>query len=127
MISRMYKLTMLVYHKEYEAFLEKLREIGVVHVVEKNSGSADSPELQSLLSLHGRCERVMKRLESVSRENDNVPAEPDSAERVIEKCEELFRQREQLLQEKVAVEKDVATMSVWGNFEDALVQRLSDE
>ena len=38
MISRMYKLTMLVYHKEYEAFLEKLREIGVVHVVEKNSG-----------------------------------------------------------------------------------------
>ena len=127
MISRMYKLTMLVYHKEYEAFLEKLREIGVVHVVEKNSGSADSPELQSLLSLHGRCERVMKRLESVSRENDNVPAEHDSAERVIEKCEELFRQREQLLQEKVAVEKDVATMSVWGNFDDALVQRLSDE
>ena len=123
----MYKLTMLVYHKEYEQFLERLREMGVVHVAEKNSGAADTPELQALLSLHGRCERMIKRLESVSHENDNVPAEADKAELVIEKCEELFRHREQLLQEKAGVEKDVAIMSVWGNFDLGLVKRLSDE
>ena len=123
----MYKLTMLVYHKEYEQFLERLREMGVVHVAEKNSGAADTPELQALLSLHGRCERMIKRLESVSHENDNVPAEADKAELVIEKCEELFRHREQLLQEKAGVEKDVAVMSVWGNFDLGLVKRLSDE
>ena len=123
----MYKLTMLVYHKEYEQFLERLREMGVVHVAEKNSGAADTPELQALLSLHGRCERLIKRLESVSHENDNVPAEADKAEQVIEKCEELFRHREQLLQEKAGVEKDVAIMSVWGNFDLGLVKRLSDE
>ncbi len=127
MISRMYKLTMLVYHKEYEDFLEKLREIGVVHIAEKNRGSADSPELQSLLALQGRCDRMIKRLETVSHENDNIPAKADDAESVIGKCEEVFRQREQLLQEKVGVEKDVATMSVWGDFDRALVDRLSDE
>ncbi len=127
MISKMYKLTMLVYHKEYEAFLEKLRDIGVVHIAEKGHGTADSPELQSLLALQGRCERMIKRLESVSHENDNLPAKAEDAEQVIGKCEELFRYREQLMQEKAGVEKDVATMSVWGDFDRALLDKLSDE
>ena len=30
MITKMNKLTLLIYHKEYTAFLERLREIGVV-------------------------------------------------------------------------------------------------
>ena len=32
MIAKMDKLTFLIYHKEYEHFLERLRELGVVHV-----------------------------------------------------------------------------------------------
>ena len=32
MISKMNKLSFLIYHKEYEMFLEKLRELGVVHI-----------------------------------------------------------------------------------------------
>ena len=35
MITKMKKLTFLVYHKEYEEFLNSLRELGVVHIVEK--------------------------------------------------------------------------------------------
>ena len=35
MITKMKKLTFLVYHKEYEDFLNSLRELGVVHIVEK--------------------------------------------------------------------------------------------
>ena len=35
MITKMKKLTFLVYHKEYEAFLNGVRELGVVHVAEK--------------------------------------------------------------------------------------------
>ena len=31
MIAKMKKLTFLVYYKEYEQFLEKLRDLGVVH------------------------------------------------------------------------------------------------
>ena len=32
MITKMKKLTFLVYHKEYEEFLNSLRELGVVHI-----------------------------------------------------------------------------------------------
>ena len=38
MITKMKKLTFLVYHKEYEDFLNSLRELGVVHIVEKQQG-----------------------------------------------------------------------------------------
>ena len=41
MITKMKKLTFLVYHKEYEAFLNGVRELGVVHVAEKQQGVAD--------------------------------------------------------------------------------------
>ena len=40
MITKMKKLTFLVYHKEYEQFLNSLRELGVVHIVEKQQGAA---------------------------------------------------------------------------------------
>ena len=40
MITKMKKLTFLVYHKEYEEFLNSLRELGVVHIVEKQQGAA---------------------------------------------------------------------------------------
>ena len=42
MITKMKKLTFLVYHKEYEEFLNSLRELGVVHIVEKQQGAADN-------------------------------------------------------------------------------------
>ena len=35
MITKMKKITFLAYHKEYESFLNSLRELGVVHTVEK--------------------------------------------------------------------------------------------
>ena len=38
MITKMKKLTFLVYYKEYEAFLNGVRDLGVVHVAEKQQG-----------------------------------------------------------------------------------------
>ena len=54
MITKMKKLTFLVYHKEYEAFLNGVRELGVVHVAEKQQGVADNAELQDSIRLSSR-------------------------------------------------------------------------
>ena len=51
MITKMKKLTFLVYHKEYEEFLNSLRELGVVHIVEKQQGAADNTESVSYTHL----------------------------------------------------------------------------
>jgi V/A-type H+-transporting ATPase subunit I len=38
MIAKMKKYTFLIFHKDYYPFLYALRELGVVHVVEKKCG-----------------------------------------------------------------------------------------
>ena len=42
MITKMKKLTFLIYHKEYEQFLQSIRDLGVVHVAEKAQGTAEN-------------------------------------------------------------------------------------
>ena len=42
MIAKMNKLSFLIYHKEYEEFLEKLRELGVVHVEMRQNAEMDA-------------------------------------------------------------------------------------
>ena len=54
MIVKMSKYAFMVYHREYDAFLTTLRELGVVHVKETNS-VLDNAELQALLAERGDC------------------------------------------------------------------------
>ena len=46
MVTKMKKLTFLIYHKDYECFLQNIRDLGVVHVAEKAQGTAENTELQ---------------------------------------------------------------------------------
>lgn len=126
MISKMNKLTVLVYHKDYEEFLVGLRNAGVVHVAEKNSGSAVTPELQTMLAEYGRCEKLIRRLESVAPNDSVHTGDCANAILVEEKCEDLFKRQEKLQQEKLAVEKDIATMQVWGDFDNSVFDKLAD-
>ena len=49
MITKMKKLTFLIYHKDYECFLQNIRDLGVVHVAEKSAG--DSGEYRTSESI----------------------------------------------------------------------------
>ena len=50
MITQMKKYTFLVFHRDYEPFLEQLRELGVVHITQKAAGLIeDDANLQAAL------------------------------------------------------------------------------
>ena len=70
MITKMKKLTFLVYHKEYEEFLNSLRELGVVHIVEKQQGAADNTELQENIRLSNRLTATLKLLQNQKHYSD---------------------------------------------------------
>ena len=104
MITQMKKYTFLVFHREYEAFLEQLREVGVVHVTEKAAGMAEDAHLQELL------------------------AKADNARKLIAQGAP-----DQLLQEKVALEsriaatqKEVNKMAIWGDFSAERIAQLKE-
>lgn len=61
MIGKMTKYTFLVFHKEYDAFLQELRDQGVLHVKEReNGGAMDNSQLHNLLTSKNQLEELKK-------------------------------------------------------------------
>lgn len=102
MITQMKKYTFLVFHKEYDAFLEQLREAGVVHVSEKAQGAAEDPKLQELLQKQKELQHIMDQ------------GAPD----------QLIQERADVLKRIAETEKEAEQASVWGEFSQEKIQAL---
>ena len=119
----------MVYHREYDAFLTTLRELGVVHVKETNS-VLDNAELQALLAERKQVStaiRYCKNLNSQTKEVTVAPARGlTKAEglKLVGKLEEMQEKQAQLQAAKVSLEKDIAYMDIWGEFSYANIRRL---
>ena len=123
MITRMKKLTFLVFYKEYQEFLERMGELGVLHVVEKQQGALDNAEVQEQMRLLSRYAGAIEALSKVASE----PADTSKLSEALP----LLGQYDQLLADKAATEsriqllaKDEQMLAPWGNFEPASVERL---
>ena len=129
MIVKMSKYAFMVYHREYDAFLTTLRELGVVHVKETNS-VLDNAELQALLADRKQVStaiRYCKNLNSQTKEVTVAPARGlTKAEglKLVGKLEEMQEKQAQLQAAKVSLEKDIAYMDIWGEFSYANIRRL---
>ena len=124
MITKMKKLALLVYHKEYTAFLEKLREVGVVHIQQRESGSIENPEMEQKLAVANRYARVVKRLEACMPEELKPAGNPASAAAIIEQVETLLADIEQHRTLQQVLDKDIATLEPWGDFDYSNVEKL---
>ena len=102
MITQMKKYTFLVFHREYEAFLEQLRDAGVVHVTEKAAGTADDAHLQELLV---NAEQTRKLI---------AQGAPD----------QLLTEKTNLEQRIMATQKEADKMAVWGDFSTERIEQL---
>ena len=116
MITKMKKLALLVYHKEYAAFLEKLREVGVVHIQERESGSIENPEIEQKMAVANRYARVIKRLENYAHEEFLPAGDTSMALSVIEQVEALVADIEQHKTLQQVLDKDIASLQPWGDF-----------
>lgn len=129
MIVKMSKYTFMVYHKEYDSFLAQLRDLGVVHVKEKNS-ILDNEQLQDIQATRKRINQQMrffKSLNDQSKELQLAPArELDKKDglKLLQQIEELHDKKAQLQAVKASMEKDIAYMEIWGDFSYANINRL---
>lgn len=102
MITQMKKYTFLVFHREYEAFLEQLREVGVVHITEKAAGMADDAHLQELL------------------------AKAENTRKIIAQCapDQLLTEKANLEQRIASTKKEADRMAIWGDFSAERLEQL---
>ena len=137
MITRMKKLTFLVFYKEYQEFLERMGELGVLHVVQKQQGALDNVEVQEQMRLLSRYANAIEALSKVATAPSSSPMGEDKG---VQSCSSplggnegglLLVQYDQLLADKAAAEariqllaKDEQMLAPWGNFEPASVERL---
>ena len=130
MITKMKKLTFLVYHKEHEGFLNSLRELGVVHIVEKQQGVADNSELQENIRLSNRLAATLKLLQNQKHEKNAVIAtEGGTATRgmqVLDEVDALQTEHGKLSQQLQSYAKEKEALEAWGNFEPDGIQKLKD-
>lgn len=128
MIAKMKKLTFLVYHKEYELFLNSLRELGVVHIVEKQQGIAENAELQDNIRLSNRLLATLKMLQRQPHEKDVViVTKGGTAARglqVLDEVDTLQAEHGRLQMELQGYAKERAALQVWGDFEPENIRRL---
>ncbi|MCI1647108.1 MAG: V-type ATP synthase subunit I [Bacteroides sp.] len=128
MITKMKKLTFLVYHKEYDAFLDGVRNLGVVHIAEKQKGVPDNAELQESIRLSARLKSTLKLFQSLAQ-SPNVESNSASPERgleILNEVDALQSEKSKLQQQLQAYQKEQATLEPWGNFDPRNLTRLKD-
>ena len=129
MITKMKKYTFLVFHKEYDEFLRELREAGVVHIAQKEVGTADDEQLQEQIVLADKLRKTISDLSAYLVEGavgaDTVGLK--SAEQLMQEFAKLVSEKQQLADSIANVEKERSRMKVWGDFDDRKMKALKEE
>ena len=125
MITRMEKLTFLIYHKAYESFLDQIRELGVVHIVEKQRGEPDAGLQQAFLK-RSHYKTMLQKMDALAeKQHDahiyNKEKEPDA---LVKEYEALQNRIMELQQQIPAISKEMDQMEVWGEFDWARLKQL---
>ena len=125
MIVKMKKYTFLVYHRQYLEFLEKIKDIGVLHIIEKPEGIAENDALRDKMHNASRVKNALKQLERYRPKGAEL-APADLSRKgldVLEEVERVLSRKDALLQKRLQTEKERDRMEVWGRFSH---QRLAE-
>lgn len=127
MISKMKKLAFLIYHKDYDTFLEQVRNLGVVHIVTKSQGEAENQDLQATIRLSARYAAAIKLLEGMNvKAADKTSGNADKGEQILDKLEALQQHDAETNHRIQAIEKEITAMEPWGDFKMESLKRLRD-
>lgn len=126
MITKMKKLTFLIYHKEYETFLEQIRALGVIHIVERQRGELDNT-LQGFLQKRNLYKNtLMNMYNRAEKQPDNTITREISADEIVQEYEDLQTRIQELNQRLPVIDKEMAQMEIWGDFDWNAVERLKN-
>jgi V/A-type H+-transporting ATPase subunit I len=131
MIQKMKKFTFLVTNREYEQFISDIRDLGVLHIDELQSG-ATSEELQEALTIADRYKSVIKALDYAKETYESVKvytakdADPSKGLSLAEEVEALLAEEYSLKHKLDAAEKNIDQLELWGNFDREPLDRLAE-
>ena len=103
MITQMKKYTFLVFHRDYDAFLTELRELGVVDITQKAAGLIENNEnLQAALQHEDSLRKLLKQGAT----------------------DELIQERAAIVQNITDAKTAMRQVAVWGEFDAERIKQL---
>ena len=127
MIQPMNKYAFLVFHKDYEAFLEKLRTLGVLHVKEqKNAREVDA--LRAILSERAHITETLRSLRPYTTEerasSPNLPQKEEAGRTLIAEIEGELHRLASLNETLTSLRAEADDVRPWGAFDVSALTRL---
>ncbi len=123
MILPMLKYSFLVYHGDYEKFLDDIGKIGVVDVIVKKD--EDSEELKEKYRHVKEITSTIKFLEK--RGVEKKKQKSVEGKDVFEEINKLSNEQEEKLQQLNSLKKEISLISPWGDFSVDTIEKLKDE
>ncbi|MCW3786383.1 V-type ATP synthase subunit I [Plebeiibacterium sediminum] len=126
MIVPMFKYSFLVHHLDYNSFLEDLKKLGVVHIIQKK----EEPSIEILDAYRrvNEVEKTMKTLSTFRDENayDEVQI-PQSGNEIMEAVASVQTNIEHYNQQISILNKELNQLLPWGNFSWSKIEQLENE
>lgn len=131
MIQEMKKITFLVTNREYDKFIEDIRELGVIHVEDLQHGST-SNELQSALDSAARIKKAIQILDNAASDYKTSvvyspkPVDLSQAEAILNTIDRLTSDEVQTKHDIDETSKMIDAVAPWGDIDWEAVSKLED-
>ena len=130
MIEKMKKLTFLVYHREYEDFLHRLQDLGVMHVVTSEVNPQQSETLSGYVDQIRQLTALQKEmtnlLEAAKQKAAQTEGQTEKGLELLQSTMPRFDHLAELRRCHAEQEAQLAQLEPWGNFDPAKVKQQMD-
>ncbi|MBN2166963.1 MAG: V-type ATP synthase subunit I [Marinilabiliaceae bacterium] len=125
MIVPMYRYSFLVHHVDYNQFVDDLKQIGVLHVIEREQEM--TVEMQESLRIMSEVDKAIKYLNLIKEVYTPVKFDlPQTGEECMSLIKEYQDSLERQKQQLVVNEKEAKQLAPWGFFSWESVERLKE-
>ena len=129
MIVPMSKYHFLIYHKDREGFMQKLMDLGILHVILKTAEENESTlKLSSMVTQAERVQKFFeKRDKARKKEATAALIKLDYPQPQLQEIPALEAQYKKLQSEKISLLAQIKMMTPWGDFDWDMVSKLENE
>ena len=128
MVKKMKKFSFLIYHNDYDLFLQDLRNLGLIHVAHQDKEVSENDELNAFMDKLKKLQEARKTLENSVRE-DKVKIDPNAPDTklgykvpaLIEEIEDRITTLDQQIQ---VSSKEHEGLLPWGDFNPDNINKL---
>ncbi|MBP5380610.1 MAG: V-type ATP synthase subunit I [Bacteroidaceae bacterium] len=124
MIEKMKKLTFLVYHREYEDFLHRLQDLGVMHVVTSEVNPQQSETISGYVEQIKQLTALQKEMKTLLAAAKDLKVSKDLKDfKDLLPLTARFEHLADLRQQDTRQQAQLTQLEPWGDFDPELVQK----